>query len=94
MDILCTGLLIFSTEMTQDGLLGLILSNFLFGFAHMYQGLSGMLTTGLTGFIFAWLYFRTNKNLWACNTGSRNLRYNQFPDDLLWRLSGNLKSST
>jgi membrane protease YdiL (CAAX protease family) len=44
---------------------GLILSNFLFGFAHMYQGLSGMIITGLTGFIFAWLYFRTNKNLWA-----------------------------
>ena len=44
---------------------GIILSNLLFGFGHTYQGLSGMIITGLTGFIFAWLYFRTNKNLWA-----------------------------
>lgn len=44
---------------------GVILSNLLFGFGHMYQGLSGMITTGLTGFIFAWLYFATRRNLWA-----------------------------
>jgi len=46
-------------------IVGIILSNFLFGFGHMYQGLSGMIITGVTGFVFAWLYFRTNKNLWA-----------------------------
>ena len=46
-------------------IVGLILANFLFGFGHMYQGLSGMIITGLTGFIFAWLYFATNRNLWA-----------------------------
>jgi uncharacterized protein len=46
-------------------IIGIILSNFLFGFGHMYQGLSGMIMTGFTGFIFASLYFRTNKNLWA-----------------------------
>lgn len=44
---------------------GLILSNFFFGSGHIYQGLSGMIITGLTGFVFAWLYFATNKNLWA-----------------------------
>lgn len=44
---------------------GLIISNFLFGFGHMYQGLSGMMITGITGFVFAWLYFATDKNLWA-----------------------------
>lgn len=46
-------------------IVGIILSNLLFGFGHMYQGLSGMIVTGLTGFLFAWLYFKTNKNLWA-----------------------------
>lgn len=46
-------------------IIGLIFSNLLFGFGHMYQGLSGMIITGITGFIFAWLYFASNKNLWA-----------------------------
>jgi hypothetical protein len=46
-------------------IVGLILSNVLFGFGHMYQGLSGMIINGITGFIFAWLYFATNRNLWA-----------------------------
>jgi len=46
-------------------IVGLIVSNLLFGFGHMFQGLSGMIITGLTGFIFAWLYFTTNRNLWA-----------------------------
>ncbi|OGU63966.1 MAG: hypothetical protein A2W30_08360, partial [Ignavibacteria bacterium RBG_16_36_9] len=44
---------------------GLFLSNLLFGFGHMYQGFSGMIITGITGFVFAWLYFETNKNLWT-----------------------------
>ena len=34
---------------------GIILSNLLFGFGHTYQGLSGMIITGITGFVFAWL---------------------------------------
>ena len=46
-------------------IVGLILSNLLFGFGHLYQGLSGMIITTITGFIFAWLYFVTNRNLWA-----------------------------
>ncbi len=46
-------------------IVGLILSNLLFGFGHMYQGLSGMIITGVTGFIFASLYFANNGKLWA-----------------------------
>lgn len=46
-------------------IVGLVLSNLLFGFGHLYQGLSGMIITAITGFIFAWLYFATNRNLWA-----------------------------
>ena len=73
-------------------IVGLILSNFLFGFAHTYQGLSGIITTGFTGFIFAWLFFRTNKNLWAAILANRIHDYHRLPDDLLWRLSGHLKN--
>jgi uncharacterized protein len=46
-------------------IVGLILSNFIFGFGHIYQGTSGMISTGLSGLIFAGLYFATNRNLWA-----------------------------
>lgn len=46
-------------------IIGVILSNLLFGFGHMYQGLSGMIITGLTGLLFAGLFFATNRNLWA-----------------------------
>jgi membrane protease YdiL (CAAX protease family) len=46
-------------------IVGFILANILFGFGHMYQGVSGMAATALTGIVFAWLYFQTNKNLWA-----------------------------
>ena len=46
-------------------IVGIIFSNFLFGFGHMYQGLSGMIITGLTGLLFAGLFFATNRNLWA-----------------------------
>lgn len=46
-------------------IVGLILSNFIFGFGHMYQGMSGMISTGISGLVFAGLYFVTNRNLWA-----------------------------
>ena len=46
-------------------IVGLVLSNFIFGFGHMYQGMSGMISTGISGFVFAGLYFATNRNLWA-----------------------------
>jgi membrane protease YdiL (CAAX protease family) len=46
-------------------IIGLIISNLLFGFGHLYQGTSGMIATGLTGFVFAGLFFASKKNLWA-----------------------------
>lgn len=46
-------------------IVGVILSNLLFGFGHMYQGFSGMIITGLTGLLFAGLFFATNRNLWV-----------------------------
>jgi membrane protease YdiL (CAAX protease family) len=44
---------------------GIIFSNIIFGFGHLYQGTSGMISTGFSGLVFAGLYFATNRNLWA-----------------------------
>jgi hypothetical protein len=44
---------------------GLIISSFLFGGIHLYQGASGMISVGLFGLSFGILYFASGKNLWA-----------------------------
>ncbi len=43
----------------------LVVTSTLFGVGHQYQGLSGMLTAGLGGFVFGLLYFVTGRNLWV-----------------------------
>lgn len=40
-------------------------SSVLFGLIHAYQGVSGMISVGLSGLLFAGVYFATGKNLWA-----------------------------
>ena len=40
-------------------------SSVLFGLIHTYQGVSGMISTGLSGLLFAGVYFATGRNLWA-----------------------------
>lgn len=40
-----------------------ILISALFGLAHLYQGLSGVITTGLIGLIFSLIFYRNRKNL-------------------------------
>jgi uncharacterized protein len=42
-----------------------LITSVLFGAIHMYQGLSGMIATGLTGFVFAGAYLATGRNLWV-----------------------------
>jgi uncharacterized protein len=42
-----------------------VASSVLFGVIHAYQGLSGMIATGLTGLVFASIYMMTGRNLWA-----------------------------
>lgn len=37
----------------------------LFGFGHSYQGLAGMIDTGIHGLILGILYLATGRNLWA-----------------------------
>src|SRR5262245_40390198 len=44
---------------------GVLASSALFGIVHAYQGLSGMLTTWLSGLVFGAVYLATGRNLWA-----------------------------
>jgi membrane protease YdiL (CAAX protease family) len=37
----------------------------LFGFGHSYQGLAGMIDTGIHGLILGLVYFVSGRNLWA-----------------------------
>jgi membrane protease YdiL (CAAX protease family) len=43
---------------------GLIFVTGLFGFGHSYQGLAGMIDTGIHGLILGILYFVSGRNLW------------------------------
>lgn len=40
------------------------LSSVVFGIAHAYQGISGMISTGLMGAILALVYLKSGRNLW------------------------------
>jgi CAAX protease family protein len=42
-----------------------LVSSALFGAVHAYQGLSGMISTGLTGVVFGVTYLATGRNLWT-----------------------------
>lgn len=42
-----------------------LVSSVLFGAVHAYQGLSGMISTGLTGVVFGVTYLATGRNLWT-----------------------------
>jgi membrane protease YdiL (CAAX protease family) len=44
----------------------ILISSTLFGVVHFYQGLSGILLTGIIGFALAVIYFKMNRNLWVC----------------------------
>jgi CAAX protease family protein len=44
----------------------LLATSVLFGAVHAYQGLSGIIATGLTGLVFGGVYLTTGRNLWAC----------------------------
>src|SRR5436853_102010 len=46
-------------------LAALVVTSIVFGVGHQYQGLSGMITAGLGGFVFGLLYLVTGRNLWV-----------------------------
>ena len=43
----------------------IIISSAVFGFAHLYQGISGVITTGFVAIIFGVIFYRNQKNLWV-----------------------------
>ena len=45
--------------------IAILLSSVLFGFAHLYQGTSGVITTGLSGLVFGVAYLASGRNLWC-----------------------------
>lgn len=45
---------------------GLLVVTGLFGFGHSYQGLAGVLDTGIHGLLLGVLYLASGRNLWAC----------------------------
>lgn len=51
---------------TQAGwIAGVIATAILFGLAHLYQGASGVVATGLSGLIFGVAYLASGRNLWC-----------------------------
>ncbi len=46
-------------------LVALVIISALFGAGHLYQGLSGVISTGLTGLILGALYLACGRNLWV-----------------------------
>jgi membrane protease YdiL (CAAX protease family) len=57
------------SEVFQSTMMGwalaLIGSSVIFGLAHYAEGLSGILSNGAFGLLFAWIYLRTERNLWV-----------------------------
>ena len=45
--------------------LALIVTSVLFGLVHLYQGPSGMISTGFSGLVFGLAYLANGRNLWA-----------------------------
>ncbi len=45
--------------------IALFITSVLFGLVHLYQGTSGMITTGFSGLVFGIAYLVNGRNLWA-----------------------------
>jgi uncharacterized protein len=50
---------------THAWIAAVLVSSIVFGMLHMYQGVSGMIATGLTGLVLGGVYLATGRNLWA-----------------------------
>lgn len=44
---------------------GIVISSIIFGFAHLYQGGSGVITTGFIALIFGAIFYNNQQNLWV-----------------------------
>lgn len=56
---------LFGEQKRTSWVIGLIVSSVVFGLVHYYQGITGIVITGIGGFINGLLYFKFGKNLWA-----------------------------
>lgn len=56
--------LLFSNERSGN-LAGLGLSSLIFGFSHLYQGWSGVISTGLIAVLLGTIFIRNKKNIWV-----------------------------
>lgn len=45
--------------------MAILISSFAFGFAHLYQGTSGIITTGFVALVFGAIFYKNQKNLWV-----------------------------
>lgn len=54
---------LFSNE-KAGWIISSLLVGSVFGLAHMYQGVSGVITTGLLGVVLGLVFYRNEKNLW------------------------------
>lgn len=52
-------------EQRTGWVIGLVLSSLVFGLVHYYQGVNGIVITGIGGLVNGLLYFKFGKNLWA-----------------------------
>jgi len=52
-------------EQKTGWVIGLVLSSVVFGLVHYYQGVNGIVITGIGGLVNGLLYFKFGKNLWA-----------------------------
>lgn len=51
---------------TRSGwIAGVVMTSIMFGLAHLYQGPSGVIATGLSGLIFGLAYLASGRNLWC-----------------------------
>ena len=57
---------IFGNEAGARWILAAIVQGLLFGLAHAYQGIGGMVVVAFVGIIFGALYLLNGRNLWAC----------------------------
>lgn len=50
---------------TVKWIIALIITSIMAGIGHLYQGITGMILTGIIGFLFGLVYLFSNRNLWA-----------------------------
>jgi membrane protease YdiL (CAAX protease family) len=46
-------------------MISILISSIIFGFAHLYQGASGVITTGFVAIIFGVIFYKNQHNLWV-----------------------------